>query len=166
MENIGRKIGWKTVFSTVWQKKENGKEGKPGRKFSLSSSQNSSSQIRRKRLERKCSHNTFTKILSPNIYNNSAWHNKKKEAKNNHPTTKPSTTTKHRNLAQKINPKSTEKQLENPTQNQDKPTGKPNSKSIKTHGETQPKIITDTPQNHQNRSKSRSKFIKPIYKFI
>ena len=26
-----------------------------------------------------------------------------------------------------------EKQLENPTQNQDKPTGKPNSKSIKTH---------------------------------
>ena len=108
MENIGRKIGWKTVFSTVWQKKENGKEGKPGRKFSLSSSQNSSSQIRRKRLERKCSHNTFTKILSPNVYNNSAWHNKKKEAKNNHPTTKPSTTTKHRNLAQKINPKSTE----------------------------------------------------------
>ena len=124
--------------------------------------QNSSSQIERKRLERKCSHNTFTKMPSPNVYNNPARLNKEKEAKNNHPTT----TTKHRNLAQKINPKSTEKQLENPTQNQDKPTGKPNSKSIKTHGETQPKIITDTPQNHQNRSKSRSKFIKPIYKFI
>ena len=28
------------------------------------------------------------------------------------------------------------KQLENPTQNQDKPIGKPNSKSIKTHQET------------------------------
>ena len=84
----------------------------------------------------------------------------------NHPTTKPSTTTRHRNLAQKINPKLTEKQLENPIQNQDKPTGKPRTKSIKTHRETQLKIITDTPQNHQNRSKSRSKFIKPIYKFI
>ena len=32
-----------------------------------------------------------------------------------------------------------EKQLENPTQNQDKPTGKPNSKSIKTHRVMQPK---------------------------
>ena len=85
--------------------------------------------------------------------------NKKKEEENDHPTTKPSTTTKHRNLAQKINPKSTEEQLENPTQNQDKPTEKPNLKLIKTHWETQPKIITDTPQNHQNCSKSRSKFI-------
>ena len=85
------------------------------------------------------------------------------------PAPPPNTATQHRKLTQnqqKINPKSTEKQLENPTQNQDKPSGKPNSKSIKTHGETQPKIITDTPQNHQNRSKSRSKFIKPIYKFI
>ena len=96
----------------------------------------------------------------PNVYNNLAQQNNKKEAENNHPTTKPS------NLAQKINPKSMEKQLENPTQNQDKPTGKPNSKSIKTHQETQPKLIIDTPQNHQNCSKSRSKFIKPIYKFI
>ena len=95
----------------------------------------------------------------PNIYNNPARQNKKKEEENDHPTTKPSTTTKHRNLAQKINPKSTEEQLENPTQNQDKPTGKPNLKLIKTHWETQPKIITDTPQNHQNCSKSRSKFI-------
>ena len=101
----------------------------------------------------------------PNVYNNPGRQNKK-EAENNHPTTKPSTTTKHYKLAHKINPKSMENQLENPTQNQDKPTGKLNSKSIKIHRETQPKIIMVTPQNHQNHSKSRSKFIKPIYKFI
>ena len=53
MENRGRKIGWKIVFSTVWQKKENVEGGKPGRKFSLTSPEFSSSQIRRKRLERK-----------------------------------------------------------------------------------------------------------------
>ena len=41
------------VENTVWQKKENGEEGKPGRKFSLSGPQFSSSQIGRKRLERK-----------------------------------------------------------------------------------------------------------------
>ena len=86
----------------------------------------------------------------PNIYNNSAQQNKKKEEENNHPTTKPNTTTKHRNLAQKINKKSTEKQLENPTQNQDNPqenptqnqsklTGKPNLKTVQTHCKTQPK---------------------------
>ena len=54
-------------------------------------------------------------------------------------TTKPSTTTKHCNLAQKINPKSTEKQLENPTQNQSKLTRKPNLKIVQTHCKTQPK---------------------------
>ena len=53
MENRGRKIGWKTVFSTVWQKKENGEEGKSRRKFSLPGPQFSSSQIGGKRLERK-----------------------------------------------------------------------------------------------------------------
>ena len=78
-------------------------------------------------------------LLFPNIYNNLACQNKKKEEENNHSTTKPSTTTKHRNLAQKINPKSTEKQLENPTQNQDKPIGKSNPKTIQTHWKTQPK---------------------------
>ena len=60
----------------------------------------------------------------------------KKEEENNHPTTKPNATTKHRNLAQKINPKSIEKQLENPTQNQDKPIGKPNPKVVQTHWKT------------------------------
>ena len=32
-----------------------------------------------------------------------------------------------------------EKQLENPTQNQDKPTGKPNPKTVQPHWKTQPK---------------------------
>ena len=40
-----------------------------------------------------------------------------------------------------------EKQLENPTQNQDKPTRKPNPKSIKTHQETQPKNSPNPPKN-------------------
>ena len=62
MENRGRKIGWKTVFFTVWQKKENGEEGIPGRKFFLLGLQFSSSQIRRKRLERK--------VLSQHFYTN------------------------------------------------------------------------------------------------
>ena len=35
MENIGRKMLRKTVFSNVWQVKENRKGGKPRRKFSL-----------------------------------------------------------------------------------------------------------------------------------
>ena len=71
-------------------------------------------------------------LLFPNIYNNPTCQNKKEE-ENNHPTTKPNATTKHRNIAQKINPKSIEKQLENPTQNQDKPIGKPNPKIVQTH---------------------------------
>ena len=60
MENIGRKIEWKTVFSTVWQTRENREEGKPGRKFSPSGPQIFSSQIKRKSLKRKCSLDTFT----------------------------------------------------------------------------------------------------------
>ena len=78
-------------------------------------------------------------LLFPSIYNNPVCQNKKKEEENNHSTTKPSATTKHRNLAQKINPKSIEKKLENPTQNQDKPIGKRNPKTVQTHWKTQPK---------------------------
>ena len=85
MENIGRKIGWKTVFSTVWQKRENGEEGKPEIKFSLSSPQFSSSQIERKIWRGKCCESTFTQIPSPNVYNNPTRQNKK-EAENNHQT--------------------------------------------------------------------------------
>ena len=93
MENIGRKIRWKTVFSIVWQKRENGEEGKPGRKFSLPGPQFSSSQIGRKIWRGKCCESTFTQIPSPNVYNNPTRQNKK-EAENNHQT-------QHRNLAQK-----------------------------------------------------------------
>ena len=97
MENIGRKIGWKTVFFTVWQRRENGEEGKPGRKFSLPGPQFSSSQIGRKIWRGKCCESTFTEIPSPNVHNNPARQNKK-EAKNNHQTQHH---TKHRKLAQK-----------------------------------------------------------------
>ena len=52
----------------------------------------------------------FYKNALFNVYNNPAWawQNRKKEVGNNHPNTKLSITTKHHNLAQKINPKSTE----------------------------------------------------------
>ena len=70
MENIRRKIGWKIVFSTVWQKKENGEEGKLGRKFSLPGPQFSSSQIGRKIWREKFYESTFIQIPSPNVYNN------------------------------------------------------------------------------------------------
>ena len=54
----------------------------------------------------------------------------------------PNTATYHRKLTQnqqKINPKSTEKQLENPTQNQSKLTSKSNPKTVQTHWKTQHK---------------------------
>ena len=76
-ENIGRKRGWKTVFSTVWQIRENGEEGKLGRKFSLLGPKFSSSQIGRKIWRGKCRESTFTQIPSPNVYNNLTWQNKK-----------------------------------------------------------------------------------------
>ena len=62
MENKRRKIEWKTVFLTVWQKKENAEDGKPKRKFSLPGPQFTSSQIGRKIVERK--------LLSPWNYTN------------------------------------------------------------------------------------------------
>ena len=170
MENIGRKIGWKTVFSTVLQKKENWEEGKRRRKFSLLGPQNSSSQIGRKRLERKCSHDTFTKTPSPNVYNNPVRQNKKKEAENNHPTTKPSTTTKHHNLAQKINILSiwlkptldVQCVVSNHTfLSPDPLIRKPNSKSRQTHWKTQLKInqnsLGNPTQNHHRHTTKSSK---------
>ena len=66
MENKGRKIRWKTVFFTVWQKKENAEDGKPERKFSLPGPQFTSSQIGRKIVERK--------VLSPWNYTNTLFH--------------------------------------------------------------------------------------------
>ena len=91
-------------------------------------------------------------LLFPNIYNNPV-------RQNNHLTAKPSITTKNCNLAQRINPKSTEKQLKNPTQNQDKPTenptqnqskltGKPNQKTVQPHQKSQPKPYS-TENSHE-----------------
>ena len=74
-------------------------------------------------------------------------------------TAKPSTNTKHRNLAQKINPKSTEKQLENPTQNQSKLTRKPNLKIVQTHCKTQPKSYsTENSRKKPNGAESATRF--------
>ena len=64
--NKGRKIGWKTVFSTVWYAEENAKDGKPERKFSLPSPQFASSLIGRKIVERK--------LLSLWNYTNALYH--------------------------------------------------------------------------------------------
>ena len=50
------------LFSTVWLGKENGEDRKPGREFSLPGPQFSSSQIRRKIVERK--------VLSQHFYRN------------------------------------------------------------------------------------------------
>ena len=69
----GRKIGWKTMFSIVWQKKTNGEEGKLGRKFSLPGPQFLSSQIRRKMLERK--------VFSQHFYTNTPFWNQVKRRK-------------------------------------------------------------------------------------
>ena len=75
IENIGRKIGQKTEFSSVWEQIENRKGGKPGRKFSLPGPQIFSSQIGRKSHERKLPHCTFTIMPSLNAYNNLARQN-------------------------------------------------------------------------------------------
>ena len=130
MENIGRKIGQKTEFSSVWEQRENRKGGKPGRKFSLPGPQIFSSQIGRKSHERKLPHCTFTIMPSPDDYNNSARQNITTQPPN--PAPPPNTTTQHKKL----------------TQNQQKINGKtirkPNSKSlpkITALNQTHPKII-------------------------
>ena len=61
------------MFSTVWQKKENEEEGKLGRKFSFLGPQFSSSQIRRKMLERK--------VFSQHFYTNTPFWNQVKRRK-------------------------------------------------------------------------------------
>ena len=62
MENRGRKIGWKTLFSTVWLEKENWEDRKLGRNFSLPGPYFLSSPIGRKSWREKCCHSTFTQI--------------------------------------------------------------------------------------------------------
>ena len=68
MENIGRK----TVFSTVWQKKENTEEGKPGRKFSLKPTNFIPPNREEKPRE---------KILSQHFYHNTPFWNQVKKKK-------------------------------------------------------------------------------------
>ena len=72
MENRRRKIGWKTVFSNVWQKKENEEEGKLGRKFSPKPTI-FILPIGRKRLERK--------VLARHFYTNTSFWNQVKKKK-------------------------------------------------------------------------------------
>ena len=103
-------------------------------------------------------------LLFPNIYNNPTRQNKKKEEENNHPTTKPNATTKHQNLAKRINRKLTQNQWKsnqkiqlkiktnppvNPTQKQSKPTGKPSPKSSWTHHKII-KIVLNLDPNSSN----------------
>ena len=64
MENIGRKSGWKTVFSTVWQRVKNTEDGKPGRKFSLPSHKSHPPKSGGKLWREKCSHNQITEMPS------------------------------------------------------------------------------------------------------
>ena len=64
MENVRKKMGWKTEFSSVWEWEENRGSGKPGRKFSLPGPQIFSSQIGRKSNDRKLPQCSFTVMLS------------------------------------------------------------------------------------------------------
>ena len=62
IKNRERKIGWKMLFFTVWLGKENRRDRKHGRKFSLPSPLILSSKIGRKMWREKCSESTFTQI--------------------------------------------------------------------------------------------------------
>ena len=68
MKNRERKIRWKMLFSTVWLRKENRRDRKQGRKFSLPSPLFLSSQIGRKMRREKYCEMHFTQILSHFIH--------------------------------------------------------------------------------------------------
>ena len=68
MENFGWKMGCKTVFSTVWEAKENWDGWKMGWIIFHPGPQLFSSQIGRKTMERKRSHCAITGLPSPNVY--------------------------------------------------------------------------------------------------
>ena len=64
MENIGKKNGQKTVFSTVWQRVKNTEEGKLGRKFSLPGHKFHPPKSGGKLWREKCSHGQITEMPS------------------------------------------------------------------------------------------------------
>ena len=97
MENIETKIRWKTVFSTVWQIRENGEEENPGESF-LSWAHN----FHPPKSGGKSGEESAVKALLPKyLLPMSTTTQRGKIRRKQKITTKPSTTTKHRNLAQK-----------------------------------------------------------------
>ena len=147
MENIRRKSGWKTVFSTVWQRVKNTEDGKPGRKFSLPGPQISSSQIGRKTMERK--------VLSQPNYRNAlsnptvtATQQRRRQFSNHllstihHHHHNPKITQNQHKKQLKIKSNPIRKPIPNPTQNQ------PKTKST------------------QNQPKTKSTQNQPIFIFI
>ena len=126
MENIGKKSGWKTVFSTVWQMMKNTTDGKPGRKFSLLGPQISSSQIGRKTMERKVlSQPNYRNALSfPTV--TTTQQRRRRQFSNpllstiHHHHRNPKITQNQHKKQLKINSNPIRKPIPNPTQNQPK----------------------------------------------
>ena len=126
MENIGKKSGWKTMFSTIWQRVKNTEDRKPGRKFSLPSPQISSSQIGRKTMERKV-------LWQPNYRNALSFpmviatqQRRRRQFSNpvlstiHHHHRNPKITQNQHKKQLKINSNPIRKPIPNPTQNQSK----------------------------------------------
>ena len=67
MENIGKKIEWKIMFSTVWHWVENIEDGKLGRKFSLLVRKSHPPKPGGKVMREKCSHKPLTILPYPTI---------------------------------------------------------------------------------------------------
>ena len=126
MENIRRKSGWKTVFSTIWQRVKNTEDGKPGRKFSLPGPQISSSQIGRKTMERKVlSQPNYRNVLSnPTV--TATQQRRRKQFSNHllntihHHHHNPKITQNQHKKQLKIKSNPIRKPIPNPTQNQPK----------------------------------------------
>ena len=128
MENIGKKSGWKTVFSTVWQRVKNTEDGKPVRKFSLPGPQISSSQIGRKTMERKVlSQPNYRNALSfPTVTATQKRRRRRRQFSNprlstihHHHRNSKITQNQHKKQL-KINSNPIRKPIPNPTQNQPK----------------------------------------------
>ena len=84
MENIGKKSGWKIVFSTVWQRVKNTEDGKLGRKFSLPGHKFHPPKSGGKLWREKCSHSQI--IEMPSLSQRSQQLKKEEEEEDNFPT--------------------------------------------------------------------------------